>query len=121
MGSFINVSNHKSESWSKAQLEKAMEYGSITDIPFPDVDPLWSNEKIDEVVKKYFDIITSYDAPVAMVQGEFIFSFRLITRLKEAGIPVVAACAKRISEEHTAPDGSTVKTAKFVFGTFKEY
>ena len=31
---FINFSNHPSEAWGKAQLNAAMEYGEVIDIPF---------------------------------------------------------------------------------------
>ena len=40
---FINFSNHPSEAWGKTQLNAAMEYGEVIDIPFPAVNP-YSNE-----------------------------------------------------------------------------
>lgn len=41
---FINFSNHPSEAWGKTQLNAAMEYGEVIDIPFPAVN-LYSNEE----------------------------------------------------------------------------
>ena len=121
MGFFINVSNHASTAWSEDQIKNARLFGDIVDIPFPDVEPLWDDSRIDSLVQEYFENISSYENPTAMVQGEFVFSYRLVSRLKNAGIKTVAACSKRISTETTDENGHTLKTAKFVFQKFREY
>lgn len=121
MGTFINISNHSSKSWSKEQLREARLFGEVIDLPFPDIDPLWDDEKTDALVQKYFEAVTAYEAPTAMVQGEFVFSYRLVSRLKEANIKTVAACSKRQSVETADENGITTKTSQFVFEGFKEY
>ena len=43
---FINFSNHPSKAWGKTQLNAAMEYGEVIDIPFPAVNPYSNKEEI---------------------------------------------------------------------------
>ena len=35
---FINFSNHPSDAWGEVQLNAAMEYGDVMDVPFPAVN-----------------------------------------------------------------------------------
>ena len=46
---FINFSNHPSRAWGKTQLNAAMEYGEVIDIPFPAVNPYSNEEEIYKI------------------------------------------------------------------------
>ena len=119
---FINLSNHPSDKWSREQREAAEEFGTITDMPFPKMDPhddteVWNN-KVEEYLER---ILTIDENPVVMIQGEFVFTYRLVTVLKQHGIKVVVAETERVSEEEILPDGSTVRRSVFQFVRFLEY
>ena len=83
---FINLSNHPVGSWSKEQIEATKIYGEIIEYPFPQIPVSVSDEEMNRLVSKYFELIMKHDQPVVMLQGEFVFVFRLVTRLKKAGI-----------------------------------
>lgn len=55
-----------------------------------------------------------------MVQGEFVFTFRLVTELKKAGITAVAARTERKAIEKVE-NGITKTTSEFKFAGFMEY
>ena len=118
---FINLSNHASVHWSDRQLQKAAEYGEIVDLPFPMIDPHASSEEIDALVEAYCQKVLVYGKPVVMLQGEFIFTYRLVTLLKQKGICVVASCSERRTEESVDETGKVVKRSEFEFVGFKEY
>ena len=92
---FLNISNHKSENWSVNQINEAEKYGKIIDIPFPAVNPRESDEYMDDLVDEYYQKVMEYEKPTVMVQGEFVFTYRLVNQLKQAGIKVVASCSER--------------------------
>ena len=118
---FINVSNHKSSGWGQRQREAAEIYGEIVDIPFPPISSDYTSEEIDELVAQYLKKIQKYDDPVAMVQGEFVFTYRLVSELKAAGILALAGCTDRKVFEEKQPDGTVKKTSVFEFTRFREY
>ncbi len=121
MGVFVNLSNHPSVMWSKEQYEAASGYGKVVDIPFPQIEASSSEEEIDRLVEEYYPRIIQYDSPTVMVQGEFSFTYRMIVKLKEAGIMVLTSCADRIVKESRNIDGSTNKESLFKFVRFREY
>jgi len=118
---FINLSNHRTEKWSKTQLEEAQKYGEVRDMAFPNIDPNFTEEEINNLVNEYYTEIIKYNNPVIMVQGEFIFTFRLVTKLKEAGVKVVASCSQRKVIERVNESGATIRESEFSFVCFKEY
>lgn len=118
---FINLSNHPSTKWSDKQLQSAKKYGEIMDVPFPEVDPHGSSEDIDELVQNYFAKIMEYDNPVIMLQGEYLFTYRLVNKLKEAGLTVLAGCSDRRTVEYVDENGFTDRRSEFEFVEFKEY
>ena len=118
---FINLSNHASDKWSEIQIKKAMEYGEIIDIPFPKVDPYRDSEYIDELVETYYEKIREFDTPVVMLQGEYLFTYRLVNKLKAAGIKVLAGCSERRTIEYVDDNGFTARKSEFEFVDFKEY
>ena len=56
-----------------------------------------------------------------MLQGEMTFTFRLVTRLKAAGILCLAACSERKVEECISDNGDARKIVVFEFAGFREY
>lgn len=118
---FINLSNHNSADWGANQMEAARVYGRVIDIDFPQVDPYWTDAVFNRVVDTYYEKIMAYADPVVMLQGEFVFTYRLADRLIGAGIKVVAVCSERRAVEYIDENGKYVKKSGFVFVQFREY
>ena len=121
MGEFINLTNHPSAGWSEKQLRAAQAYGTVVDLPFPRVSPAWTDGEIDRVAGEYLDLILRRGNPVVLLQGDFLFTYRLIRLLKKADIRVVTACCERKAAETVCPDGTVRKSSVFEFDSFKEY
>lgn len=92
---FINFTNHPSEKWSLEQLNAAHEYGDVIDIPFPNVSASASEIDINGLCEKLFNEIKLHEPSIVLCQGEFTLAFKMINRLLDEGIPVVAACSER--------------------------
>lgn len=118
---FLNLSNHPSANWNPSQYLAAEEYGKVIDMAFPAVDPMLDSKQLDQLVEEYYQKVLSTECTVVMLQGEMTFTFRLVTRLKAAGILCVAACSKRDVKERKKPDGTIEKSVVFDFCGFREY
>ena len=118
---FINCSNHPSETWCAEQKKAAEEYGRIVDIRFPEVDPGCTNAQVNAEAERICGEIDQYNAAAVMCQGEFTLTYAIISRLKEKGITVLAACSRRRTEEIINDDGSTQKKALYSFEGFREF
>lgn len=118
---FINLSNHFSDKWSKKQIEAARIYGEIINLPFPQVNPQSTSEDMDKLADNYYDRITYFNDPVVMLQGEFIFTFRVTVKLKEAGIKVLAGRSERKVIESVNGEGLVERKSVFEFVGFMEY
>lgn len=118
---FLNISNHQSELWGSKQLDAAHQYGEIIDIPFPSIPTEATSIEIDQKVDEYLRKIRVYAQPVIMVQGEFVFTYRLVLALKKLGYTVLASATERVSHEECDENGVVKKTAVFEFGGFREY
>ena len=119
---FINLSNHKSNAWGKEQYAEAVKYGDIVDLQFPNIDAEATSEEVRVLAEEYLHkIISEYEQPVVMVQGEFTFTYNLVHMLKEQGITVVAACSERKTIETVDENGVTLKKSEFIFVQFREY
>ncbi|MDD6786785.1 MAG: CRISPR-associated protein [Bacteroidales bacterium] len=116
----INLSNHPSSKWDQKQLEAALKYGEIVDIPFPDVDASGDEEYIEGLKVQYLEEIRSIanasDCTIHLM-GEMTFSFSLVTALKSQGYRCVASTSNR--NVTINPDGS--KTQIFEFKRFRCY
>lgn len=116
----INLSNHKSNSWSEDQKEGWLQ---IFDIPFPNISPQATTEEVAELVEKYFEKINDLayenipedDDVYVMLQGEFTFCYLLYEVLKMHGYIVVVPTTERIVEERVKDDGTIEKTSIFKF------
>jgi hypothetical protein len=123
---FINLSNHSSEKWSNKQLEEAKKYGDVMDMPFPQISTELTSADIDALVFEYYLKIKELRRDeekkpfVVMVQGEFVFTYRLISALKNEEIIAVAARTERVVKE-IVEDGITKKISEFNFAGFMEY
>ena len=121
MGVFVNVSNHPSSQWSEAQLAAARQFGKITDIRFPAIDPTDSPEKIQRLAESTGKFLRALGKPVVMVQGEFTFTYHLVRYLQSVGIRAVVSCSRRVSDEYVDEKGETVKISTFRFEGFRDY
>ena len=118
---FINCSNHPSKPWCAEQKKAAEEYGRIVDIRFPEVDPGWTNAQVNAEAERICGEIDQYNTAAVMCQGEFTLTYAIISRLKEKGITVLAACSRRRTEEEIKADGSTQKDSIYSFEGFREF
>ena len=118
---FLNISNHKSDSWSRMQREEAEKYGVIKDYEFPYIRADATREDIRLLAEEIVEKVKKMHPQVVMCQGEFTLTYILVSRLKECDIKVVAACSERYAEEEYLPDGSVNKVSKFKFVQFREY
>lgn len=117
---FINLSNHPSSLWKENQINAAMRYGVIVDLPFPVVKEEARPSDIIILVKDYcrkIDEIASNKPCTVHTMGEMTFTYAMVNALKAKGYTCVASTTKRIVEE--LPDG--VKNVKFEFCQFREY
>lgn len=118
---FVNLTNHPSARWSDAQRRAALEYGPIRDLPFPAISERDMLEDLSRLAADYLEKIKAFENPVVLIQGEAVFSYRLVRLLEQAGIPALAAVSRRQVQETVLPDGTTQKTAYFVFEGFRLY
>ena len=93
-----------------------MKYGEIIDISFPVVDPQEDEEYINRLAEQYFQQIFSLHPRAVLCQGEFCLSYLVITKLRERGIKVLAACSARIVKEKEQK-----KEVVFSFQRFRQY
>ncbi len=119
----INLSNHPISTWDGNQIQAARQYGSLVDRPFPAIDPMASEEEIEQLANQHFrqimeDFSSSDEEKSAVhLMGELTFCFALVARLQRAGITCLASTTQRQTIDH--PDGS--KTTRFGFVRFREY
>lgn len=116
----INLSNHPSTKWSDEQLLAAKEYGEVTDLPFPDIDPDGDEADVcrlvDEYEEKIKDIAADYDVTIH-VMGEMNFTYSFVKRMQGLGIKCVASTTKRIVKELNSGE----KITRFQFVRFRNY
>lgn len=119
--SFINLSNHPSQTWGKEQTAAALRYGKIVDYPFPDVNPYASAEDVEALAEQVTGEIMKLSPVAVMCQGEFSLTYALVRMFRERGICVLSACSERHVLEDTMPDGKNLRTSIFEFVQFREY
>ncbi|MFN3588392.1 MAG: hypothetical protein ACK4UP_03355 [Spirosomataceae bacterium] len=113
----LNLTNHPSEGWPENQRNEAVKrYQSILDWPFPSIPPALSSEELDNWVSDYQHKIIAIQPTAVHVMGEMTFCFRLIEKLKSAGIACIASTTERVTVQK-----ENVKTAYFEFVQFRAY
>ncbi len=118
---FVNCSNHPSSGWSHRQIIEASRYGKIVDVPFPNVDWKMDDREIEELADQVTEKILKQNPNAVMCMGEFVLCFRIVQKLKEHGIRVLATCSERKSMEYIGEDGVVKKESIFQFNGFREY
>jgi len=119
----INLSNHPSATWSEEQMQAAAEqFGKVVDVPFPDIDPVWNTEQIEQLADVYLEKIEKLTAehqanPTVHLMGEYTFCFALVRKLQAIGVECVVSTSQRQSSMN--PDGT--KTIAFNFVRFRAY
>ena len=121
MNKFINYTNHPSINWSEAQLQAAKIYGEIIDMAFPEIDPHWDEEQMAFLACQQAEKIIAQKPVAVLVQGEFTFSYMLISLLLQADIKVLAACSQRCTESVINEKQETIRRSVFKFVRFRQY
>ena len=117
---FINHTNHPAANWSPEQKEAALSYGSIMDLPFPELHADYTEQQIADLTEETFSQILSLHPAAVLCQGEFTYTYALVKRLKEEGIPVLAACSER--KAHEEWNGSVSRRVSYYqFVQFRNY
>ena len=120
MTTFINHTNHPSANWSPEQKQAALAYGTITDMAMPELPAHYTEEQVAELTNQTFAKILALHPAAVLCQGEFTYTYGLVKRLKERGIPVLAACSER--NVHEESNGSVSrKVSYFRFVQFRQY
>lgn len=114
----INLTNHPLHKWDTEQQKLAESlYGELIDIPFPNVPPDADELYIDKLANEYLQQILEHKPEAVHVQGEFTFTYRIVSLLRKKGIKCLASTTNRLMTEN--PDGS--RTYQFRFVRFREY
>lgn len=120
----LNLSNHPSSLWQEKQTNAAIQkYGSIYDLPFPDISPQADETEIRHLAEKYLAKCRSIvkDANEAHnavhLMGEMTFTFVLVALLQKNGIPCLASTTTREVQQNT----ENQKLVSFRFIRFRFY
>lgn len=118
---FVNFTNHPSARWSDAQRKAAMRWGEIADVPFPDIPAQADADEIRALADEYAAKIRGLSPSAVLVQGEMCFTFAMVERLRELGIPALCASGSRVCKTSFGENGVTVRTSTFEFVQFRNY
>lgn len=117
----LNLTNHPSAHWPEAQTCAAIaHWGSVTDYPFPVVDPGASTAQVAELARRTVEQVCAPRPNAVLCQGEMSLTLALVTLLQKRGIPVYVTCSRRESRE-CVRDGVVEKTTCFRFAGFRAY
>lgn len=113
----LNLSNHPSDNWPADQRKAArVAYGKVTDLPFPNIDPSWSQDKLGALAQHYYEEVRARRPAAVHLMGEMTFTYALVQKLKAAGIPCLASTTERLVREENGQ-----KIVQFRFVQFREY
>lgn len=119
----LNLSNHPIETWSKNQLNEALDlFSSIQDFPFPQIAATASKNEVYNLARKYHSICKrilseSSDKNNAVhIMGEHTFVFYFVTLLKKKNVKCIASTTERNAIEYSGK-----KISHFNFVKFREY
>lgn len=118
---FVNHTNHASSNWSDEQRSAAETFGEIVDVPFPEIPPQADESAVAELAAENLREILKLQPAAVLCQGEFNYTFALVSALRQKNIPVLAATSERVTTETTLPDGSSKKSSVFRFVRFRRY
>lgn len=118
---FVNHTNHAAANWNEEQRAAAEIFGEIVDVPFPEIPPQADESAVAELAASNLREILKLEPAAVLCQGEFNYTFALVTALKEKNIPALAATSERVMTETVLPDGSSKKVSLFRFVRFRRY
>ncbi|MFV0636959.1 CRISPR-associated protein [Mitsuokella sp. WILCCON 0060] len=118
---FVNHTNHPSAHWAKEELQAARSFGEVMDIGFPAIPSTAEEADIWQLARDNARHIAELSPAAVLCQGEFTYTYALVTELLKRNICVLAACSERIVEEHVEADGSTRRISQFRFTRFRRY
>jgi CRISPR-associated Csx2 family protein len=114
----LNLSNHPSSTWHEQQRDAAKKlYGSIIDLPFPQIDPQDDEDYVHKLALNFLNQIRELKPAAVHLMGELTFTFKLVELLKSHGITVLASTTLRTTQDLS--DGT--KISKFEFVQFRSY
>lgn len=117
---FVNHTNHPYAKWEDEQVQAAECYGTIIDVPFPDVDPWMDSDGVHTLAENTLEAILELNPLAVLCQGDFSYTYAMVNLLKEHDITVLAASSERIAE--MVEDGGIWKRVSiFRFVRFREY
>lgn len=118
----VNLTNHPSGNWNPEQFETAARtWGSVYDVPFPDVPPEWDSGRIRSEADSVAKEVMTLHPDAVLCQGEMCMTAALARIFQEHEIPVYAAASGRQSVEMPKPDGTVEKHSVFRFVQFRQY
>lgn len=120
MALFINLSNHPSADWLPEQMAAAQEYGTVVDLPFPNISPYDDEACIARLADEYMLRVLSLaeeSGAVVHLMGEMCLTHALVSRLHSHGINCLASTTERNTVN--LPNGE--KKSIFRFVRFRRY
>ena len=118
--SLINFSNHPSQYWSREQIDAAVSYGRIIDLPFPVINPEADEADLKKLAEEYVKQILEFEEQnniTVHIMGEMTFTYMVVSQLKAMGIECIASTTIRDAEYSS--DGK--KISDFQFVRFRKY
>jgi hypothetical protein len=113
----LNLSNHPSSLWPDKQINQALQWGQVQDLPFPQIDPIATENEVHLLANEYLSQILQINPTAVHLMGELTFTFKLVELLKSHGITVLASTTLRTTQDLS--DGT--KISKFEFVQFRSY
>jgi hypothetical protein len=114
----LNLSNHPSAQWPEKQIQAAKQiYGSVHDIPHPEIDPAATADDVLKLAETFYTTIRELDPDAIHIMGEHSFCHALIPMLQKVGYPCICSTTRR-SVEHIS---DTEVRRKFEFVQFRSY
>ena len=127
----INNTNREHTTWGEDQLEASKDFGEIVDMIMPGIPAEADEAEADRiaglVVRRILRRLgrekagTGTEQDAVICQGDFTLVYRVVTRLKEAGVTVVAPSFQRVTKPTLRPDGTTVPGYSFRFERYRQY
>ena len=118
----VNHTNHPVSTWPAAQLRAARElYGRVEDVPAPLLGADCSEAELAGMADRQVAAILAMNPAAVLCQGEYCYTYAVVSRLLRAGVTVLAACSERVVEESREEDGSIRRVSHFIFSRFRQY
>lgn len=118
----VNHTNHPFRAWPLAEQQAASEtYTRVVDLLMPMIEADSSELQVAALAEAYVDRILDLQPTAVLCQGEYCYTYAMVSRLKAAGVRVLAACSERVVEEHQNEDGTVRRVSHFCFTCFRQY